>query len=362
MRLAGAAAALSLALLKGCSGVPSEATGALDGLASAVGGAVETLGAAVDDVLGGTSVAQAREQRRDDLLQKVDDADLKTPGTLTVGIKMGETAPLAMSGSDGELSGIDVDTAYALADQLGLGSVEFVPVQSVAEGVETCDVVMGAEADETGCTVVGSYAQSALGVFSATEVAAVPVTAADLAGATIGVQAGSVSQVALVGLDLGVVEQDFTNLNEAFEALSAGTVNYVICDAYAGAYLATSYTGVSFAGTIDTPLTVGIAVAADAAELLGSVQAALDEIQTNGVAAIGKSRWVGDFPALTEATVVTGLPDPQEEAEKDEEADNEGADANSEGADDSEGGTLIGTAVGVDDAEDPEEPDALLAP
>ena len=345
------AAALCATLVTGCSSiadVPSE-----------VGGVFQSI---VRDITDPVTVAEAREQRHESLVPAVSDESLVTPGTLTVGLQATGTAPLVIAGDDGGYRGIDVDTAYALADQLGLGSVEFVPVQSVAEGVETCDVVMGAEADETGCTVVGSYAQSALGVFSATEVAAVPVTAADLAGATIGVQAGSVSQVALVGLDLGVVEQDFTNLNEAFEALSAGTVNYVICDAYAGAYLATSYTGVSFAGTIDTPLTVGIAVAPDAAELLGSVQAALDEIQTNGVAAIGKSRWVGDFPALTEATVVTGLPDPQEEAEKDEEADNEDADANSEGADDSEGGTLIGTAVGVDDAEDPEEPDALLVP
>ena len=355
-------AALSLALLAGCSGVPAEVTNALGGMGEALSGMGQAIGGAVDGLLDETSVAEAREQRRADLTPALADADLKTPGTLTVGLQATGTAPLVIAGDDGGYRGIDVDTAYALADQLGLGSVEFVPVQSVAEGVETCDVVMGAEADETGCTVVGSYAQSALGVFSATEVAAVPVTAADLAGATIGVQAGSVSQVALVGLDLGAVEQDFINLNEAFEALSAGTVNYVICDAYAGAYLATSYTGVSFAGTIDTPMTVGIAVAPDAAELLGSVQAALDEIQTNGVAAIGKSRWVGDFPALTEATVVTGLPDPQEEAEKDEEADNEGADADDEGADDSEDGTLIGTAVGVDDTEDPEEPDALLAP
>lgn len=346
-----AAAALSVSLLAGCSGISE--------IPSGVGSVVQSI---IKDVTDPVTVDQARAARRAELVPAVSDEDLVTPGTLTVGVRSTGTAPLVMTGSDGSTMGIDVDTAYALADELGLAHVEFVSVTNVAAGLASCDVVMSVDATQGDCTVVGSYAQSALGVFSATEVAAVPVTAADLAGATIGVQAGSVSQVALVGLDLGVVEQDFTNLNEAFEALSAGTVNYVICDAYAGAYLATSYTGVSFAGTIDTPLTVGIAVAPDAAELLGSVQAALDEIQTNGVAAIGKSRWVGDFPALTEATVVTGLPDPQEEAEKDEDADNEDADANSEGADDSEGGTLIGTAVGVDDAEDPEEPDALLAP
>ena len=347
------AAALSVTLMSGCSGiadVPSE-----------VGGVFQSI---VNDITDPTTVAEAREQRREGLMPVVSDEDLVTPGTLTVGVQATGTAPLLMTADDGTYLGIDVDTAYALADQLGLSSVEFVPVQSVAEGVETCDVVMGADADATGCEVVGSYAQSALGVFGAAEVASVPVTATDLAGTTIGVQAGSVSQAALADLDLGNAEQTFSNLNEAFDALSAGTVDYVVCDAYAGAYLALAYDGVSFAGTIDTPVPVGIAVASDATSLLGSVQLALDEIQTNGVAAIGKARWVGDFPALTEATVVTGLPDPQEEAEKDEDADDDAddaTDADTDAADD-EDGTLIGTAVGVDGTDGADESTDLLVP
>ena len=340
-----AAAALSVTLLAGCSGISE--------IPSGVGSVVQSI---IKDVTDPVTVEQARAARRAELVPAVSDEDLVTPGTLTVGLQVTGTAPLVIAGSDGEYGGIDVETAYALADQLGLGAVEFVPVQSVAEGVETCDVVMGASSEEPDCAVVGSYVQSALGVFSATDVASVPISAADLGGATIGVQAGSVSQASLGRLNLGNAEQTFSNLNEAFEALAAGTVDYVVCDAYSGAYLAHAYDGVSFAGTIDAPLPVGIAVASDASSLIGNVQMALDEIQTNGVAAIGRARWIGDFPALTEATVVSGLPDPQEQEQDDQAGDDEG-EASADG--ESEDGTLIGTAV-ADDGTD--ETGDLLAP
>ena len=290
--------------MTGCSGVPSEVTGVLDSLASFAGGAVETLSATVDDVFGGTTVAEAREQRRADLLQKVDDADLKTPGTLTVGIKMGETAPLAMTGTSGTLSGIDVDTAYALADALGISNVELVSVQNASSALAAdCDLVMGVKSGESADVMsVGNYAQSALGVFSATEVGSVPVSAAELEGKTVGVQGSSVSQVALRELGIGVTEQTFSNLNEAFDALAAGTVDYVVCDAYAGAYLSCVSGGGHFAGTIDAPVSVGVGVSASASGLQASVQEAIEEIQGNGVANVAKSRWIGEFPALSDTS------------------------------------------------------------
>lgn len=301
------AAALSLSLLTGCSGigdVPGEIGGVISGI--------------VRDITDPVTVAEAREQRRSELMPTVSDEELVTPGTLTVGVRATGSAPLLMTTDEGGYQGIDVDIAYALADELGLGSVEFVSVSSVSDGVRTCDVVMGVDADEEGCTVVGSYAQSALGVFGAGDVPSVPISASDLSGATVGVQSGSASQATLSDLDLGCSEQTFSNLNEAFDALAAGTVDYVVCDAYAGAYLATAYDGVSFAGTLDDPLSVGVAVASGATSLRGSVQMALDEIQDNGVAQIGKARWVGDFPTLAEGTVVTGLPEPRDEDASDE--------------------------------------------
>lgn len=305
-RRAGAAAALSLALLTGCSGVPSEVSVVIDDVTTVVGGALESLGDAIDDALGGTSVAEARQQRRDDLLQRVDDSELKTSGTLTVGIKVGETAPLAMTDSEGTLSGIDVDTAYALADALGIANVELVEVQNASSALAAdCDVVMGVEDGEAADVVsVGDYAQSALGVFCSGEVSSVPISASDLEGATVGVQGSSASQVALRDLGVSVSEETFSNLNEAFDALSQGTVDYVVCDAYAGAYLACITGDVSFAGTLDAPVSVGVGVLASSSALQESVQLAMEEILVNGVANIAKSRWVGSFPALTADTQI----------------------------------------------------------
>ncbi len=38
----------------------------------------------------------------------------------------------------------------------------------------------------------------------------------------------------------GMSVQGFSNLNDAFETLENGSIDYVACDAYAGAYLATN--------------------------------------------------------------------------------------------------------------------------
>ena len=302
-------AALSLALLAGCSGVPAEVTNALGGVGEALSGAGQAIGGTLDDLIGGTSVAEAREQSRAELSPALSDADLKVPGTLTIGIEAAESAPLALSAADGSLAGIDVDTAYALADELGMASVEIVSVQNASAALTSnCDVVMGVEAGSaTDVTVLGSYAQSALGVFGAAEATA-PIAATDLSGKTVGVQASSVSQSTLASLDLGVVEQTFSNLNEAFEALASGSVDYVVCDAYAGAYLSCTYGAGFFAGTLDAPIAIGVGVSSgSSAEFQSAVQAALDAIQGNGVADIAKTRWVGVFPTLTEATRVSGL-------------------------------------------------------
>lgn len=274
----------------------------------------------LDDFLMTTSVADARAARMAELVPAVDDSALKQPGTLTVGIPAIESAPLAVIDSNGSQTGLDVDLAHALADALGLSRVSFVSVTDVVTALqESCDVVMGITADNSwGATLVGNYAQGATGVFSAQGTVA-PVDVSALSGASVGVQQGSVSQRALAELGTGAVETTFSNLNEAFDALLAGTVSYVACDAYSGAYLATAYDGITFAGTLDDPAPTSIAVAS--AELQAPVQAALEEVQANGVGDLLRVSWVGDLPTLTEATKVTGIvapaPDTEEEPAED---------------------------------------------
>lgn len=289
--LAALAAGVSLALLAGCSGAPAD------------GGLAGMLGVT-------TSVAEARAAARDALVPAVSDADLKTPGTLTVGIVSTESAPLVVTGSEGAPGGVDVDTAYALADELGLSRVELVTVQSVEAGLSgSCDVVMGARATgDDGYEVLGNYAQSALGVFAAPDAgeAGATVSVTTLRSAAVGVQQSSVSKAALEELGVSVGQDGFANLNAAFEALEEGTVDYVVCDAYAGAYLATFYGGATFAGTLDEPVSVGVAVASDGGALAAAVKEAVDEIQSNGVADIAKARWMGEFPVLSASDRISG--------------------------------------------------------
>lgn len=286
----------------------------------------------LDDFFGTPSVKEARDARRAELAPVVADAALKQSGTLTVGIPAAQTAPLAITTASGTQTGIDIDMAYALADELGLSAVSFVAVDDVdAALADTCDIVMGVEPDEAGeATVVGGYVQNAAGLFTRGDVTA-PVDASALDGATVGLQEGSVSAVTVDDFDLSFTRTPFSNLNDAFEALEEGTVQYVVCDAYAGAYLAAAYSDVSFAGTFDEPTLVGVAIAD--AELQTAVQSALETIQTNGVADIARARWVGDLPTLTTESVITGLVERTEEAEPEEgsEAEDEAA-AETDGA------------------------------
>lgn len=260
----------------------------------------------LDDFLASTSVADARAARREALNPVVSSDALRQADTLTVGILATETAPLSFASADGSQSGIDVDTAHALADALGLPYVSFVSVSNVSSGLkDSCDVVMGVSADNAGdATVVGSYAQTATGLFTRQDVTA-PIDASALSGATVGVQEGSVSQSTLEGYAVDVTESTFSNLNEAFDALSAGEVDYVVCDALSGAYLATAYPGTVFAGTLDEPVSVGVAVSNEA--LATAVDSALSSIQSNGVGDLVRSRWLGAMPVLTADSRVTGL-------------------------------------------------------
>ena len=85
--------------------------------------------------------------------QKIDNSLLHTPGTLRVGVDA-SNAPYAAQ-SQGSIVGIHVDTAAALADELGL-KLELVDVGTNAEGAFTSDnvdIVMGVGSDAKNCWV-----------------------------------------------------------------------------------------------------------------------------------------------------------------------------------------------------------------
>ncbi|MCH3942372.1 MAG: transporter substrate-binding domain-containing protein [Atopobiaceae bacterium] len=232
---------------------------------------------------------------------------IKTAGTLTVGLRnTSVTAPFESVATSGEATGMDVDVASALADQLGL-SVKFVSVTDAKSALAgTCDIVMNVKSGESGdVTVVGSYAETAAALFH--KGATASVTTSDVNGKTVGLQSSSVSQRTLARTNLSVTQKEFTNLNGAFAALDEGSVDYVLCDAYAGGYLATTYDDMGFCGSLDAPTPLGVGVATSNATLQGSVKTALDTISSNGVLASIHQRWVGDLPTLGASNQVTGI-------------------------------------------------------
>ena len=256
------------------------------------------------------------------------DASLTAPtiredGVLTVGIDADASlAPMCISGSDDSISGIDIDLASAIADQLDL-KVKFVSIVGTDDATaNSCDIVMNVSPESVSdSTVVGSYAESASAFFHKGDEGT--VTVADLTGKKVGVQSGSVSERALSKTGLDMTKTPYTNLNEAFEALEAGEIDYVLCDAYAGAFLAHGYTDLAFAGTLDMPATRGIAVASSNTELQTAIQQALDEVLSNGSYEAVRARWIGAFPTLTTDQQIVDIPEAESSTEDSEETDSE---------------------------------------
>ena len=261
----------------------------------------------LDSFMTPTSVSEAKSARRSERSSSVSSGTTIEDGVLTVGLRVSNsTAPMCYTTSDGEYAGIDVDVAAAIADQLGL-DVKYVEVSGISSNLgSTCDIVMDVKSSEdSGCTVVGSYAETASALFH--RGTATTLSSSDLSGKSVALQAGSVSERTLANTTLVLTERSCTNLNEAFVSLEAGSVDFALCDAYAGAYLASAYKDIALAGTLDTPTPAGIAVATDDTTLQTSIQTALKSIQGNGVMGIIRSRWIGGMADLTSADQIQGI-------------------------------------------------------
>ncbi len=245
-----------------------------------------------------TSVDDAREEVLSGNASTLDSSALVEPGYLTVGVKaLTSSAPMCMMGEGNSLYGLDVDLAAALASEMGL-KVRYVSVVDGSSLGSQCDVVMNSESGGSNdVSVAGTYVESAISFFHKGDPTVVAAT--DLGGKTVGLQSGSVSETMLNDTSLKMSQKTYANLNEAFNALEAGEVDYVLCEAYPGAYLASLHTGISFAGSIEAPEPSGVGVLSSNSALLSSVQSAFDTIAANGVLQGVRTRWVGTLPTLT---------------------------------------------------------------
>jgi polar amino acid transport system substrate-binding protein len=236
---------------------------------------------------------------------------IKQAGVLTAAID--PTQPPFAGTVDGQVVGLDVDVAAALAERLGL-KLEIVKMPwsdvpaAVAKG--TVDVGFAAipitDAVLANVSVAGSYATDGIGLFGlattqtaeATSTLTPEEASALISGARVACQSGSAAQWYLESEYWEGFATTYDTVREAFDALAAGTVDYVACDAFVGAYLARDYQNVRFVATLGEATPLGVLVAKDSTDLENAVRDVLDGMAADGTLATIRTKWVGDLPEL----------------------------------------------------------------
>ena len=239
----------------------------------------------------------------------VSDDALVTPGTLTVALDTSD-APQAMQGADGELTGYAVDAARALASRMGL-KVAFVDASSAgsALGDKKADIFIG-EINSTDGDVssLGTCLYDAASVFGRTsDGGSLNVSTDTLNTSTLGVQMSSASQEALAKQSITANQKTYPNINECFEALESGEVDYVICDSTAGGYLARLMSEISYVGALEAPSTLGVAGLSSNDELCRAASDALDGITVDGTLEAVHCVWYGTMPYDLTTKTVSGV-------------------------------------------------------
>lgn len=238
---------------------------------------------------------------------KVSAPDIIQDGTLTVAVS-GDNAPQSMESSSGELTGYDVDVARQIARELGL-KVSFVSSSSADSALSSgeADIFIDAAKSTAKSTLISPSVLGDASAIFAKDAGGAPVTKDSLASATIAVQDASSSQDELARAGIEGKQRTFSNVNECFEALVNGEVDYVACDATAGAYLARAYAGVSFAGTIGSTSSTGVAVSTSADKLASAVEAVLSKMEQDGTLAAIHTLWYGSLPQDLSSSTLSGV-------------------------------------------------------
>lgn len=286
---------------------------------------------------------------RETVTPTVSDDALVTPGTLTVALDTSD-APQAMQGADGNLTGYAVDAARALASRMGL-KVAFVDASSAdsALGDKKADIFIGDINSTNGdVSTLGTCLYDAAAVFGKTsDGKSLNVSTETLNTATLGVQTSSASQEALAKQSVTANQKTFSNINECFEALESGEVDYVICDSTAGGYLARLMSQISYVGALETPSTLGVAGLAANDELCRAVSDALDGITADGTLEAVHSVWYGTMPYDLTTKTVSGVSVQSGDSESseamssgDESSDSSSDDLSSESKSSSQEGTI----------------------
>ena len=264
----------------------------------------------------------------------VSDSNLVSAGTLTVALDT-DNAPYGMTSGD-SVTGYSADVARALAQRMGL-KVQFVNASSASSALSggKADIYMddddSTSSTTSGIASAGTFMSDATAIFGASSQAGSSVSASTLENATIGVQSSSASQDVLTRCGIASGQQTYSTINECFEALAKGEVQYVACDAEAGGYVSRIYADVSFIGTLSDATSGNILTSSSASELSSAVEAALETIEADGTLDAVQTKWFGDTPSDLSDTKVSGITikSSTKGSDSGDEEDEEGADSES---------------------------------
>ncbi len=244
-------------------------------------------------VIGLTGCTESKEYEPKEMTPTVSSPTIGVDGVLRVGVNANGGAPFVTNG-EGNMAGLDIDYAAALADQLGL-KLQMVNVGTDYESALAngdVDIVMSlSSSDASGNVwVSGAYIQTGVALFASAGNTTVPTrdNSPVIAAQTSSTSAWAVENA--FGDDALVSTSD---LMSAFSSVETGAANYVAADAVIGTYAAlhqnVNMQPIAIMGATSG---YGIGVLASNEELQTVINDAIAAISTNGVSNVVSMKWL----------------------------------------------------------------------
>jgi polar amino acid transport system substrate-binding protein len=194
--------------------------------------------------------------------------------------------------AEGGYAGFDIDLCKAIAKKLGL-TLQTLPtpysdlVSSVLD--DRFDMIMSALHITPGLQQRIAFSDAYLpGTLAITTPTGAPIAGSTaLAGKRVGVQTGTMAQTVVAGI-AGVAQvKDYNTILEAFQDLQNGKLDAVVSDVVVDAYIIENIdnykTTLADSGTISTQYGFGYGFKPQNTALATAVNAALQELRTDGV-------------------------------------------------------------------------------
>lgn len=240
-------------------------------------------------VVGGCAPSSYNPEKKDPQLKT---PDILENGKLKVGVDFGNP-PFA--GETSKAAGIDIDTASAIAEDLGL-EVDFVDVGTspgLALSNKKCDVVMGVSKAVSVQDMWRSdvYIKTACALFAKDAKASMPASGgADTFATEMASQSAIACQAQFSAANIKLCG----TISEAFEKMNKGEVKYVAADAVIGSYTANNVDGdANLICLISKPSGYCIGAAKGKTNLCEKIKASLENLSKGGVLDVIENRWLG---------------------------------------------------------------------